>query len=128
MLFCQASDAGPFLKGAFEAGIGGPGYLWFGSDAVTKSDTWLNDDVLLDETLRLQVMQGFFGMTPSTGKGTAPYEAYLARLRAMPPTTGSGGSCNLQAARRPPPAPSASAARARPLMASRDACGASAGG
>ena len=48
VVFCQASDAGPFMRGAYEAGIGGSGYMWFGSDAVTISDTWLNNNVLLE--------------------------------------------------------------------------------
>ena len=52
VIFCQASDAGPFMKGAFEAGIGGPGYMWIGSDAVVKSDTWLNNGVMA-ETAKL---------------------------------------------------------------------------
>ena len=95
VIFCQANDAGPFMRGAFEEGIGGPGYLWIGSDATVKSDTWLNNDVLLDEELRLQVMKGFIGLAPSVGQGTAAYAGFEARTLAQPSTTGNGTSCNL---------------------------------
>lgn len=96
VIFCQASDAGPFMKGAFEAGIGGPGYMWIGSDAVVKSDTWLNNGVMADEALRLQVMKGFIGLTPSVGQGTAAYAGFETRTKAQPSTKGDGTNCNLE--------------------------------
>jgi ABC-type branched-subunit amino acid transport system substrate-binding protein len=95
VLFCQASDAGPFMLGAYNYGIGGPGFMWFGSDAVTQSDTWLNNGVLVDDALRLNVMKGFFGLTPSIGQGTALYEGYMERVRSSPATDGNGTLCNL---------------------------------
>lgn len=39
VIFAQAKYAGRFLKSAFEHGVGGPGFLWLGSDAVTKADS-----------------------------------------------------------------------------------------
>jgi hypothetical protein len=95
VLFCQASDGGRFMRGAYEVGIGGPGYMWIGSDAVTKSDTWLLNDVMTDPTLRLAVMKGFIGLSPSIGIDTPVYDAYMDRVRAVPPTTGDGTNCNL---------------------------------
>lgn len=95
VIFCQASDAGRFMRGAYAQGIGGSGYMWFGSDAVTKSDTWLNDNVLADEAERLAVLQGFIGMTPSVGKDTEQYQSYMRRMRAVVGTSaGSDGKCN----------------------------------
>eukprot|EP00966_Prymnesium_polylepis_P044191 1024304-Prymnesium_polylepis.1 len=94
VLFCQASDAGLFLRGAHAAGVGGPGYLWFGSDAITIPDTWLNNDVLLDLTLRERVMLGYFGLSPSFGTGSK-YQEYLTRVRAQPATTGNSTDCNM---------------------------------
>ena len=36
-----------------------------------------------DLMLRFNVMKGFFGMAPSRGVGSALYDSYLARLRAL---------------------------------------------
>jgi hypothetical protein len=73
--FCQAADAGPFLMGALAAGVGGAGYLWLGSDAVTNSATWESGGVLADPVQRLAVLKGFFGMAPSVDQSGAAYQA-----------------------------------------------------
>ena len=96
IIFCPAADAGPFMKGAlYDYGIGGPGYVWLGSDSVTISDTWTNNGILVDPVERLAVLKGYVGVTPSRGTGTPAYNAYLQRMRAVPPTTGNGTSCDL---------------------------------
>jgi hypothetical protein len=75
----QAKDAGSFLRAAYHAGIGGPGFLWFSGNAIINPDTWETDAGGMQEdlTLRLNVMKGFFGMTPSRGVGSGPYTEYL---------------------------------------------------
>ena len=84
VLFCQAKEGGRFLRGAYQSGVGGPGFLVFGSDAVTSPGTWLGDDenggLAANATLRNEVFRGFFGLTPSNGLGTARYAAYRQRL------------------------------------------------
>ena len=92
----QAKDAGPFLRAAYQAGVGGPGFLWFGSNAVVNSDTFRTDvgGMKEDLTLRLNVMKGFFGMSPSRGYGSPTYDSYLQRLRALPSKAGASGACN----------------------------------
>ena len=87
VLFCQANEAGRFLRGAHESGVGGSGWLVFGSDAVSSSGTWLGDDRLSSDTaLRHKVLRGFFGMAPSNGAGTPRYEAYRDRFVQFSPT------------------------------------------
>ena len=84
ILFCQTADAGVFMKGALAEGIGGPGYMWLGSDALSQSSLWTTNSVLSDPVERLRVLKGFFGLRPSVGQGTAVYNAFLARQRALP--------------------------------------------
>ena len=95
VIFCQASDAGLFMKGALEEGIGGAGFMWLGSDALSGSSLWTNNGVMVEEALQLQVLKGFFALRPSVGQGTAAYAAYMARVRAMPSTLPTGSTCNL---------------------------------
>lgn len=85
VLFCQASEAGRFLRGAYksEPRLGGEGFLFLGSDAVSGPATWDGDDALRDDLeLRNSVLGGFFGLTASYGQGSAAYAAYRARLAA----------------------------------------------
>ena len=87
VLFCQANDAGRFLRGAYEAGVGGDGWFVLGSDAVASPATWLNDEALhTNLTLRHAALSGFVGLTPSNGAGTARYDAYRTRLLAFSPS------------------------------------------
>ena len=39
VLFCSAADAGLFIRDALNAGVGGPGFMWVGSDATVKEAT-----------------------------------------------------------------------------------------
>ena len=95
VIFMLAVDAGRFMVGAYGAGIGGPGFLWLGSDGVTSDSLWLANGVMPDLDVRLQVMRGYLGLTPSYGEGTAAHDAYVARLRAMPSTLpNAAGECN----------------------------------
>ena len=99
VLFAQAGDVGLFMRTAFEAGVGGPGFLWFGGNAPTNSDTWLSDvgGMKDNPTLRLDVMKGYLGMTPSRGVGSAAYLQYLARLSALGGRGGANSTdCNLE--------------------------------
>ncbi|KAL1503142.1 hypothetical protein AB1Y20_011204 [Prymnesium parvum] len=93
ILFCQASDAGKLMVAAYQQNYGGPGYVWIGSDAVTKEDTWLNGGVMLNETLRLSVMKGFFGCLPSGGQDLPQFAPFAARLRDF---AFSSPPCNLE--------------------------------
>eukprot|EP00966_Prymnesium_polylepis_P336652 7391684-Prymnesium_polylepis.1 len=98
VIFTQARDSGPFLRTAYQSGVGGPGFLWFGGNAVVNTDTWETDvgGMAEDLTLRLNVMKGFFGMSPSRGVGSALYTAYLSRLRALPDKSSVNGTCNME--------------------------------
>jgi hypothetical protein len=71
--------------------------MWVGSDATARDATWLLNGVLLDTTLRSVVMKGYVGLTPSRthNESAQMYEGYVARLRAVAATTGSGAQCNL---------------------------------
>ena len=95
----QASDAGFFMKGALAEGIGGPGYQWLGSDAVSSPATWLTDGVLSDLHERDEVMRGYVGLTPGRDRQTAAHTAYTARILARAPTLAdpSTGACDAEA-------------------------------
>jgi ABC-type branched-subunit amino acid transport system substrate-binding protein len=81
VLFCPALDAGRVIRSALEEGVGGPGYVWIGSDAVAQESLWSNDPVLASDTsLRLSALRGFFGLVPSNGRGTQAYDDYRVRL------------------------------------------------
>ena len=95
-LVCQATEAHRFMKGALAAGIGGEGFLWSFGSSITSS-FWSGDaELVANPALRLRLLKGMFGLTPSTGEGTAPYSAYLARRRQLPSTQGDGVTCNLE--------------------------------
>ncbi|KAL1524858.1 hypothetical protein AB1Y20_019738 [Prymnesium parvum] len=96
VIFCQGSDSGAVLSAAYDAGVAGPGFLWFGSDAVTIDSTWLNPKANMElEERRVAIMKGFFGLNPSAGSST--FDSYFARLNARPSTVGNGaGSCNTE--------------------------------
>ncbi|KAL1507993.1 hypothetical protein AB1Y20_007595 [Prymnesium parvum] len=58
-----------------------PGYLWFGGDALATSALWLGNPTLLsDEALRLEVLRGFFGVSPRPGRGEL-FEEFQTRRR-----------------------------------------------
>ena len=94
MVFSQASDAGPLLSAAYDVGLVGPGFLWFGSDAVTTDATWTNPAAnMATEERRVAIMKGYFGLIPDFAG--APYNEYFARLQAQPSTVGAGpGACD----------------------------------
>ena len=92
ILFCQTNDATRLVDAALDMGIGGDGYLWLGSDAVTNPATM---EAVLDLDRRERLFKGLFGLSPAVGKGTAAYEAFMDRARATPPTTGNATTCDL---------------------------------
>lgn len=91
VLFCGTSDAARFIEAAYDAGIGGEGYLWLGSDAVTNSAVM---ESVTNRTRRDAIFNGYFGLVPSTGAGKDAYAAYVARMRALPSTEGNGTHCD----------------------------------
>ena len=95
MLILQRSSAGPFIRRATKVGIGGEGFLWFGADGVTASD--FSDPLLdADPELKASVLNGFFGVAPSTDRQSAAYQGFRARQHQLPRTLGDGGMCNLE--------------------------------
>lgn len=93
VLFCGSSDATRFLEGAYDSGIGGEGYVWLGSDAVSNPQTM---EGVSNLTKRMAIFKGFFGLTASRGAGTEAYDAFAARISALPPTTGTATQCDLE--------------------------------
>ena len=94
LIFCGTFDASRFIEHAYDAGIGGPGYLWLGSDAVSNHETM---SMVADDARRQRIFQGFVGLTPATLAGSAAYEAYERRRRALRSTVGNGtGACDLE--------------------------------
>eukprot|EP00966_Prymnesium_polylepis_P231270 5351896-Prymnesium_polylepis.1 len=75
---------------AFEAGVGGPGYLWVGSDTMVDSGLWESDEALATNvSLRQHVLKGFFAIAPDgKSQGAATYGRYLARRRQLPDASG----------------------------------------
>ena len=71
-----------------------PGYMWFGSDATARSQTY-GATVFPDPVVRDIVWTGFVGLAPSVGQGTQIYSDYAARLAAIPSTLGNGTHCNM---------------------------------
>ena len=98
VLFClHPVQTGEFLVGAHELGLGGPGYMWIGSDAITDRVSWeSNEKMLHNETLRMQVMKGYFGVLPFVDDSTEAYASFAARMRAQPATNGNGSACNME--------------------------------
>ncbi|KAL1512389.1 hypothetical protein AB1Y20_005647 [Prymnesium parvum] len=98
VLCCQASDGSRFLRTAYEEGIGGEGFLWLGGDTLADSGLWSSDTVMsVDKEVRERVLKGFFALAPNgQPRGSAQYEAYLARRRRLSPHVGSGASCDLE--------------------------------
>uniref|UniRef100_A0A7S2BXW5 Receptor ligand binding region domain-containing protein n=1 Tax=Haptolina brevifila TaxID=156173 RepID=A0A7S2BXW5_9EUKA len=87
VIFAQAGDGGRFMRMAYQAGVGGPGFLFFGSDGLCRSETWEHDvgGMAEDVVLREQVLKGFFGLSPSLGGGPQ-FEAFSTRLKMVPST------------------------------------------
>ena len=76
------------MSAAYAAGVGGPGFLWFGSDAVTNDRTWAAVPNVS------AVFKGFFGLSPSAGI-TSQFLSYRRRLQAFDVWPGNGtGQCN----------------------------------
>ena len=100
VLYCQANVAGSFVREAYQAGVGGAGYLWLGSDAISGTSRWWLADAQLaaDDALRLAALKGFFGFRLSLDVSAASYLAFIRRRHAMPPTTADPvtGACNLE--------------------------------
>ena len=96
-LFAIDGDMSRFLREAFEAGVGGEGYLWLlpqGSSALWESDD-APGGTASDVVLRERVLKGTFALT--LGRSSSPtYQPYLARRRALPPTDGINGACNME--------------------------------
>ena len=91
-----------FLGGAYEAGLAGPGFFYFGSDSVTQPALWqTNERLNSNETLRLAILVGYFGLTESPGIDSNPIDphmthaAYLERRRRFLPAVEAGGQCSL---------------------------------
>ena len=70
VLFCYADDGSRFLRTAYEAGLGGEGFLWLGSDSFVDEGLWVDDAVLaLDTSARERVLKGFFSLSSNTQPG-----------------------------------------------------------
>ena len=54
VIFAGGYDASLFIEKAYDAGVGGPGFLWLGSDAVSQASTMARID---DPTVRRHVFQ-----------------------------------------------------------------------
>ncbi len=94
LLFCGTHDASRFIEGAYDVGLGGAGYMWLGSDAVSNPETMSR---VADPERRLRIFKGFVGMTPSARGGSPLYQAYARRRRALPSTAGSSmNACSLE--------------------------------
>ncbi|KAL1495369.1 hypothetical protein AB1Y20_016744 [Prymnesium parvum] len=98
VIVCPTSDGSRFIRTAFEAGIGGEGYLWLSGDTMAESGLWESDAVLAtDLSLRERLLRGFFTLSANgQPDGTAKYDSYLARRQQLPSTTGDGVTCNLE--------------------------------
>ena len=93
VLFCASDDAAHFVESAYEAGLGGEGYLWLASDAVANPSTFT---AVTDPDRRAALFRGLVALSPSIGRGTARYDAYIARMRALRVTTGNGTHCDME--------------------------------
>jgi ABC-type branched-subunit amino acid transport system substrate-binding protein len=80
VVISQSTDASRFMSGAYDAGVGGEGFLWFGpswSTSMWASST--NPAVGADPDLALRVFKGGFSIYPGEAFGTTAYESYRAR-------------------------------------------------
>jgi len=94
VIFAGGYDASLFIEKAYYAGVGGPGFLWLGSDAVSQASTMARIE---DPTVRRRVFQGFFGLTPSASTDSPVFRRYNRSRSAMPSTAGDGaGNCDLE--------------------------------
>ena len=66
VLMCPGSDASRFLRTALQAGVGGPGYLFFGGDTLATT-FWESDPVLAtDDSQRQLALRGLFAFIANT--------------------------------------------------------------
>ncbi|KAL1529245.1 hypothetical protein AB1Y20_000200 [Prymnesium parvum] len=94
MLSSQAV-ASRFLSGSIAARVGGPGYLWFVSDAIANEDTWqLDPGLSTDLNLRTQVFKGMFGVIPSPSVSAA-LSNFLDRRRTLLVQETDSNGCSL---------------------------------
>jgi len=94
VIFSQPTDGSHFLRTAYENGVGGEGYLWFGSDSLVDSGLWESDSEMASNiALRERVLRGFFSVAPNVQQ-SAMYQGYLARRKQLPPI-GNDASCNM---------------------------------
>ncbi|KAL1522821.1 hypothetical protein AB1Y20_017790 [Prymnesium parvum] len=98
LLFSPTSDAGRFLRTALSVGVGGPGYLWLGTDSLADAGLWEGDPYLAtNATLRDEVLTGIFCLRPALlSHATDRYSDYLLRRQKLPKNHGDVGSCNLE--------------------------------
>lgn len=92
----QADDASSFLRSAFEFGVGGEGFLWFGLDSIVSENVWLEDaQMASNSTLRELVLTGLFAIDRRAQKdGSDVYQAYLARQQRLRDAGVIGGCSN----------------------------------
>lgn len=100
LLFTQMSEAGGLAKAAYLRGVGGPGYTWMTTDAITASfmssvlpATGVNGPLIWD---------GAILVAPNTGLGSPAYTKWAQRYTAQP-ATGTQAKGSLSSGSSPAP-------------------------
>ena len=76
------------MREAYEAGLAGPGYLWFGSNELASHRLWEADDAMaMNVSLRDRTLRGFLALAPNGFREDfAGSTGYLARRdQLLPP-------------------------------------------
>ena len=98
ILICHGNVAGRFMRGALEEGVGGEGFLYFGSSSLANVPALLDGDAKLaaNNVLRLRVLKGFVVLQGHIDEQSTAYSQYRARNALLGSTTGGGAGCNAE--------------------------------
>jgi len=76
VLFAQGFEGARFIQGAYQAGIGGEGYLWMVGDPSLVDSFFWNDNT----TLQDQVLRGLFSVVSSADDQLKRYKDFVKIL------------------------------------------------
>ena len=98
VLMCDAALGGFVMRSSFQQvddQVGGPGFLWFGSDALVSDRIWqLDAQLSANVELRDNVLKGLVGFSPSAAMGGAEWSSFEASMLSQPSTCPINGTCS----------------------------------
>ncbi|KAK3269628.1 hypothetical protein CYMTET_21940 [Cymbomonas tetramitiformis] len=84
--FGTAEDTARLMEESYDAGVGGGGYVWIGSEATVGYLLWENLSPQRSEAERNDILRGFLAVTPYVNQAAPEFRAFAERFRARPAT------------------------------------------